>query len=81
MPSLTFDLWMYVVATILYIGLAAVVAMIYPFRKTDPTWKAFILGVTLPIVLSGLASVQHGVIIAPRGSSIEGSLLDMISLF
>jgi len=34
MPSLTFDPYMYLAATILYVSLAAVVAGIYPYRRT-----------------------------------------------
>jgi hypothetical protein len=81
MPSVTFDAWMYAGATVLYVGLAMAVAMIYPFKKTDQSWKAFALGVTLPIVISGLASLQRGIIIEPRGKTIAGTFWDLISLF
>ena len=80
MPSLTFDPWMYLAATLLYVGLALVVGMIYPFKRKDAVWKAFALGVTLPIIVSGLASLQRGVVIAPRGKTIAGTLWDLISL-
>lgn len=81
MPSLTFDPWMYLFASALYIVLATTVAMIYPFGRNGRSWKAFALGVTLPLVISGLASLQRGVVIAPRGETIEGTLWDILSLF
>lgn len=81
MPSLTFDPWMYIFASALYIVLAATVAMIYPFGRGVSSWKAFAVGVTLPLVISGLASLQRGVVIAPRGDTIEGTLWDILSLF
>jgi hypothetical protein len=81
MPSLTFDPWMYAGASALYVLLAATVAMIYPFGANQRPWKAFALGVGLPIAISGLASFQHGVVVAPRGHTIPGTLWDLISLF
>jgi hypothetical protein len=81
MPSLTFDPWMYVFASALYMVLAATVAMIYPFGRGVSPWRAFAVGVTLPLLVSGLASLQRGVVIAPRGDTIEGTLWDLLSLF
>ena len=80
MPSLTFNPWMYVGASALYVLLAATVAMIYPFGRDRRSWKAFALGVSLPIVISGLASFQHGLVVAPRGHTIAGTFLDLIAL-
>src|SRR5271167_3800778 len=59
MPSLSFDLSMYAAATLLYMGLAAVVGAIYPYRRKPYPWKAFTLGVALPIVVSAAASINR----------------------
>ena len=80
MPSLTFDVWMYAGATALYLGLAAVVASIYPYGRNPSPWKAFALGVGLPVLISSLASLQHGTVISPRGEIIPGTFWDLLSL-
>ena len=81
MPSLTFDPPMYMIATVLYVGLAAVVAGIYPYRNAPHSWKAFTLGVALPVVISAVASISRAHIVVPRGITISGSFHDLISLF
>lgn len=81
MPALTFDVRQYAAATICYIGVAAVVATIYPFGGKPSKWKAFLLGVGLPLVVSGAATLSRGQVISPRGLPIKGTLLDLLSLF
>jgi hypothetical protein len=81
MPSLTFDPYMYTIATVLYLGLAAIVSAIYPYKRKPYSWKAFGLGVALPVVISALASIDRATIIFPRGVSYPGSLHDLLALF
>jgi len=79
MPGLTFEIWQYCAAALFYMGLSAFVALIYPYK--NPTyWKAFSIGVLLPTVISGIASIGRPVTISPRGGFIPGTLLDLISL-
>ncbi len=81
MPSLTFSLTQYVTVTGLYLLLAAIVATAFPYGKQPTRWKAFVLGVCLPVVISGLASLHKGIVVAPRGSQLAGSLWDLLALF
>ena len=82
MPAFTFSLWQYSVATALYVSLGSFVATIFPYRQKPSNWKAFCVGVALPTVISGIASLFRGQIIEPRGAEpIVGDLLDLISLF
>src|SRR5262249_46750365 len=81
MPYLTFDPYMYVAATILYIGLGALVAAIYPYRHGARAWKAFSLGVALPVVISALASVNRAQVLLPKGSGVPGSFHDFLAWF
>lgn len=81
MPDLQFSPMQYVLATVLYMVLAGVVAAIYPYRGRPSPWKAFGIGVALPLIVSALASTQRPGIISPRGFSVPGELIDLISLF
>jgi hypothetical protein len=81
MPGLSFDAQQYLIGMGIYLLLAAVIAPIFPYRGKPTEWKAFALGVTLPIVVAGLLSTQRQELIAPRGISIPGTLLDLMSLF
>jgi hypothetical protein len=81
MPSLTFNPYMYLAATILYMGLAALVAGIYPYRREPYAWKAFSLGVALPVVISALASINRAQIVLPRGVTVPGSFHDLLAWF
>jgi len=81
MPSLTFDLQMFVVATLIYVALAAVVACIIPYKGVRTGWKAFGTGIALPIVLSGAASFARDPVISPRGETLPGTMIDLLSLF
>ena len=80
MPALTFDPYLYVAATVLYVALAAVVAAIYPYRREPHAWKAFGLGVALPVVISALATVSRSQILVAKGS-VPGSLHDLLAWF
>ena len=80
-PSLTFVTWQYIAVTSLYLGLAAFVAIIYPYGKRPTEAKAFGVGVALPTAISLITSFLHGRNIAPRGGTISGSILDLMSLF
>ena len=81
MPGFTFDPYMYVTATVLYVALAALVAGIYPYRREPHGWKAFSLGVALPVVISALASINRAQIVLPRGASVPGSFHDLFAWF
>ncbi len=81
MSALTFVQWQYWMATLLYLGLAAIVASIYPYKGRGTRWKAMAVGFSLPIVLASLATALRGNLVSPRGTSLSGTLLDMMSLF
>jgi len=81
MPSLTFDPYVYIAATALYVGLGALVAAIYPYRHGARAWKAFSLGVALPTVISALASVNRSQVLLPKGSGASGSFHDFLAWF
>jgi hypothetical protein len=81
MPTLTFDPYMYITATILYVALAALVAGIYPYRRKPHGWKAFSLGVAMPTVISALASISRAQILLPKGGSVAGTFHDLIAWF
>ena len=81
MEGVTFRPWQYAVASLLYFGLSALVASIFPYRGLATPWKAFAVGVALPVVISGAASLASGYPVAPRGGTVEGTLLDLIALF
>ncbi|MBS0353066.1 MAG: hypothetical protein JSR83_04075 [Proteobacteria bacterium] len=81
MPGLHFEWQQYLLATTLYVILGGIVAMIFPHRGGATPWKAFSVGVALPVVLSALASTQRPEIISPRGSTIPAAFIDVISMF
>lgn len=82
MSELQFDLWHYVTACILYVLLAAIVSTIYPYKGKVSAWKVFSVGVALPVIFSALVTaVPHGHDVSPRGSSVNGTLLQMLALF
>jgi hypothetical protein len=82
MPDKHFDPWMYLAAMAMYVLLAAGVGTIFPYGKRVRPWQAFGVGVTLPILIAGLLSVQKGADITPRGGhSVSASFVDLISLF
>jgi hypothetical protein len=81
MEGVTFQVWQYAVVSILYLGLAAVVAAIFPYPGKPTPWKAFVVGTALPVIISTAASFAQGTTVVPRGQSIEGTLLDLIAFF
>jgi hypothetical protein len=82
MPSLEFSSIQFIVATLLYVGLAAVVSMIFPYRGQSSPWKAFSVGFCLPVILSGLLSIQRDPLLTPKGGAkIPGTLTDIMSLY
>mgnify|MGYP007037739245 CR=1 FL=1 len=83
MPSFTFDVSQYLIATIAYVCLAAVVASIYPYGKKPTPWKAFAVGAGLPVIISGLMAMRKGEVLEPRGGgqALAGDLFDLMSLF
>jgi len=82
MPAFEFLSWQYIVATILYVGLGAVVATIVPLEGRGSEWKAFGVGFSLPLVLASVASAVRAGVVTPRGEdALSGSLLDLMSLF
>jgi hypothetical protein len=80
-PGLSFVTWQYIVASLLYLGLAATVAVIFPYGRKPTNAKAFGVGFALPTAISVLTSFLHGRTIAPRTGQVPGTLLDLISLF
>jgi len=81
MPGVTFHPWQYASVSLLYFSLSALVASIFPYRGAATPWKAFAVGVGLPVIISGAASLASGYPVAPRGGTIEGTLLDLIAFF
>lgn len=88
MPEVSFDIGMYLFATLFYVLLASFVSAIFPYKslkKIDASlsWKAFCVGVALPVIISGITSYIRSPLITSRGSPIdvEGTFLDIISLF
>jgi len=79
MPNLTFSIAQYAAATLLYVGLAAALAIVFPYKGRPSPYKAFALGVALPLVIAGLATVTKAPTVVPRGVPIPGELLDLIA--
>jgi hypothetical protein len=80
-PDLSFDTVQYAVATAIYVALAAFVAAIFPYGDKRSSWKAFAIGVGLPVVLSALATLGTGARISPRGfGALPGTLLDLMAM-
>lgn len=80
-PGITFSLVQYVLATILYLSLSALVAAIFPYRGRPTPWKAFVVGVALPVIISAAAALKSGYNVAPRGGTVEGDFLQLIALW
>lgn len=53
-PLLTFDLAQYAVVVAVYAAAAGIVARVFPYRGGYTQWKAVVVGVTLPFIVSGL---------------------------
>ena len=80
-PSLAFNWLQYLLATLMYVSLAALVATIYPYGRHPTAWKAFAVGVGLPLLISGLATLGKPQVLVPRGEVLPGSFVDLIALF
>lgn len=80
MPSLSFSILQYSLATLLYVTLAALVAAIFPYGRAPKPWKAFAVGVALPVVVSSLAAAARDPVISPRGETLPGTLIDILSI-
>ena len=80
MPHLTFSVAQYASASILYMTLAAFVAVILPYKGGATRWKAFAVGVALPLVISTAASFVNETPVSPRGLALPGSLLDLLAI-
>ncbi len=90
-PDLPFDDWHYVALTVLYMGGAAVVASVFPYRKGPSPWKAIVVGISLPVIVSSIATTAKAVIeestnqifIGRGGESVgvetTASFLDLLS--
>jgi hypothetical protein len=81
MPYLSFDPYMYLAATVLYLTLAAIVAAIYPYPNGARPWKAFCVGVALPSLMSALASINRARDLLPKGTGVPGSFHDLLAWF
>ena len=84
-PHVEFDYTVVALGTALYVGLAGLVATIFPYKilpgeKGSLLWKAFGVGVCLPILVSTLASIGYQAPEATRGT-IAGALRDLIAMF
>lgn len=79
MPFLTFSLAQYAGATLLYLALAAALAVVFPFKGRPTPYKAFALGVALPLVIAALAALSRNPMSVPRGGPIPGEFLDLLS--
>jgi peptidoglycan/LPS O-acetylase OafA/YrhL len=81
MPDTYFSVAQYSIATALYMALAGVVATIFPYRGRATSWKAFVVGVSLPLIVSAVVSTQRPAMVSPRGFPVPGELIDLLSMF
>lgn len=94
-PAETFLPTQYVVAAALYALLAGVVAVIYPAKHVkDPRWNALIVGLTLPLIISGAVSAADRTINSEQGlrtrgpvvvsgppNPVPGNLVDLLAIY
>ena len=81
-PAMAFATKEYVFVTLLFCGVAGLVGAIYPLKGAASDWKIFGLGIAAPTFFSGAATVMRSPSISPRGGgTIDGDLLDLLSLF
>lgn len=74
-PLLTFNTLQYVLAVLTWAIVAGLVARIAPFKfGKDARWNAFVIGLTLPIILSGLVSVVQRTVDPSMGLKTRGSI-------
>ncbi len=81
MSGLAFSWFQYGIATLLYVVLAAIVATIFPYKGKPSRWKAFVVGICLPVFISGIAYFGRAQLVSPRSGQIVGTLWDLLSLF
>ena len=82
MENLTFHFWQYVFVSLFYFSLAGLVAGIFPYGNRPTLWKAFSLGIALPLIISTAATFFTGHEIVPRGGGdIQGRIIDLLALF
>ena len=67
--------------TVVYLALAAVVAIIFPYPGRLTRWKPFAVGVSLPSVISGAASALQGYSLSLRGGGTDEGILGLIAFF
>ena len=85
-PLISFEPWQYLTVTAFYLLVAGVAATIFPYGKHVTPWKAFAVGVALPVIVSGLASIPSGItpVTTPPtrgGVPVPGTLYDLFALF
>lgn len=73
--------WQYFAAMLMYILIAAVIGLVYPYKPRPSAWKGFVVGVSTPTILSALASIARPIPLAPRGFNIPATFWDIISLW
>lgn len=95
-PLLTFNIVQYAIVLTIYALVAGFVARIFPYREGYAPWKATVVGITLPSIVSGLISIAHwrwwGYVgdIRLRGpnpsepeliNTVPGNLIDLLAAF
>lgn len=80
-PPVDLPNWQYFVATLMYIGIAAVLGAIFPYRPQPSAWKGFGVGVGTPVILGMLASAIKPVSLAPRGIELSATFWDLMSIW
>lgn len=76
----------YLLLTIIYLGSAALVATIYPYKHRT-SWRAMIVGITLPTMVglgagAAKAALPEQIVFDSRGNaSPVGDMLSLIALF
>jgi hypothetical protein len=82
MPSVSFSRHLYIAATVLYVGLAAVVATAYPYGSKRSPVYAMGVGLALPVILSSITTALHASPLITRGmGDVTGSFLDLLRLW
>ena len=80
MGGLHFELGQYLLVTLVYAAVAGFVAAIYPYSGTATRWRAFQIGIGVPVVVGvGTTFMRDREI--ERGLDSAGSLIDLLSLF
>ena len=55
-PLLTFESWQVIFVTLVYAVTAGAVAQIFPYPGERTAWKSLAVGLTLPVIISGVIS-------------------------